>query len=55
MKTYVVCFQCTGGIAVEAESEEQALEYFWSDACQQEVLMNLDENFLDVTEVFEEG
>lgn len=44
MQTYIICFQVTGGISVEAESEDAALEYFYSDAGQEAVGMCLSQN-----------
>jgi len=54
MQTYTICFQVTGGISVEAESEDAALEYFWSDAGQEAVGMCLSQNEIDVTEILDE-
>lgn len=53
-KAYTICFMVTGGITVEAESEDEAIEYFNSEAGQMEVLENLNENEVDITEVYEE-
>ena len=53
MKTCTICFMVTGGINVEAEDEEDALNYFASDAGQEAAGMCLAQNQVTVTEVFE--
>lgn len=53
-KAFTICFMVTGGITVEAETEDEALEYFNSDEGQKEVYENLNENEIDITEVYEE-
>lgn len=54
MKTYTICFMVTGGIAVEAENEDEALAYFHSDAGQEAAWMCIDEHDATVTEIYEE-
>lgn len=54
MKTYTIRFMVTGGISVEAESVDAALEYFESEGGQEAVGMCLSENEITVTEVYEE-
>lgn len=54
MKTYTICFEITGGISVEAESEEEALDYFASESGQEAVGMCLHQNQVSVTEIYVE-
>ena len=54
MKTFTICFEITGGISVEAEDEERALNYFYSESGQEAVGMCLHQNQVSVTEICEE-
>ena len=54
MKTYTVCFMVTGGITVEADTEEEAIAYLDSEDGQEAVGMILSGNDVKVTEVFVE-
>lgn len=54
MNTYTICFMVTGGISVEAESEEEAMEYFKSESGQEAVGMCLSGNDVTVTEIYED-
>lgn len=53
-KTFVVCFEVTGGISVEAESADEALAYFYSEDGQEAVGMCLQQNGVSVTEIYED-
>lgn len=56
MKRYTICFQVTGGITVEeADSEDEAMEYFYSNAGQDLARKMLSMNEISVTEIYEEG
>ena len=54
MRTYTICFEITGGISVEAENEEDALNYFNSEDGQADVGMCLSQNQVSVTEIYVE-
>lgn len=54
MKTFTVCFMVTGGITVEAETEEEAMAYLDSESGQEAVGAILSGNDVTVTEVHEE-
>lgn len=54
MKQYTICFEITGGITIEAESEEDAMAYFYSEGGQEAVGMALSTNEVSVTEIYEE-
>jgi len=51
MKTYLVCFEVTGGLSVEAESEDEVMEYIRSVSCQEEIGMILAQNDVTITEI----
>ena len=53
MKNYTVCFMVTGGITVEAETEEEAIAYLSSEDGQEAVGMCLALNEPTITEVYE--
>lgn len=53
MKTFTVCFMVTGGLTVEAETEEEAIAYLDSEDGQEAIGMILSDNDVTVTEVFE--
>ena len=53
MKTYLVCFEVTGGLSVEAESEDEVMEYIRSASGQEEIGMNLSQNDVTITEISE--
>lgn len=54
MKKYTICFMATGGITVEAEDEEDALNYFNSAEGYQEAIENICENGLTFDEIYQE-
>lgn len=54
MKEYTICFLVTGGITVEAESEEEALRKFDSEEVQEAVADILLWNSVDITDIYEE-
>lgn len=58
MKKYVVCFMVTGGITVEAENEQEAMDYFDSYegkiVAQEEACNSIVYNCATITEIFEE-
>lgn len=55
MAIYTVCFMATGGMQIEADSEEEAVRKFNEDILEEDIIENLTANGWDVTEVFEEG
>ncbi len=50
MKTWTVCFMTTGGVSVEADTEEEVLNWFRSDAGQTAAWMCLSDE-ITITEV----
>jgi len=54
MKRFIVCFEVTGGIEVEAETADEARERFWSEDCQEAVGICLQQNDVTITEISEE-
>lgn len=54
MAKFTVCFMATGGIDIEADSEEEAVRKFNEEVDQNDIIENMTENGWDVTEVFEE-
>jgi len=55
MAKFIVCFMATGGIDIEAESEEEARRKFNEEIDQNDIIENMTENGWDITEVFEEA
>ena len=55
MAIYTVCFMATGGIEIEADSEEEAVRKFNAEIVEEDIIENLTANGWDVTEVFEES
>lgn len=53
MAKYTVCFMATGGIDIEADSEEEAIRKFNEETLEEDVIENLTANGWNVTEVFE--
>ena len=53
-KNYTVCFMVTGGITVEAESEEEAIAIARSEESMEDISESLLANALTITEVYEE-
>jgi len=55
-KLYTISFVKYGGITIEAESEEEALDIFNSDAGQEDAMYELANNYspLDITDIIEE-
>ena len=54
MKKFTVCFMATGGMQIEADSEEEAVRKFNEEILEEDIIENLTTNGWDVTEVFEE-
>lgn len=54
MAIYTVCFMATGGMQIEADSEEEAVRKFNEEVLEEDIIENLTTNGWDVTEVFEE-
>lgn len=54
MAMYTIRFMATGGITVEAESKEEAMNRFEEDDIQADIGMILAENGVDITEVDED-
>lgn len=50
---YTITYAATGGMTVEAESEEEARAKF--EECLQEAMDDLTRNDIDITGVYEEG
>ena len=55
MAIYTVCFMATGGMQIEADSEDEAIRKFNEEIDQNDIIENMTENGWDITEVFEEG
>lgn len=55
MAKFIVCFMATGGIEIEAESEEEAKRKFNEEIDQSDIIENMTENGWDITEVFEQN
>lgn len=55
MAKFIVCFMATGGIEIEADSEEEAVRKFNEEILEEDIIENLTANGWDVTEVFEES
>lgn len=55
MAIYTVCFMATGGMQIEADSEEEAVRKFNEEVLEEDIIENLTANGWDVTEVFEES
>ena len=55
MAIYTVCFMATGGMQIEADSEEEAVRKFNEEILEEDIIENLTSNGWDITEVFEEG
>ena len=53
-KRYTICFMSTGGLEIEAESEDEAIRLFDTAEMQRIALENLDQNGIEITEIFEE-
>ena len=53
-KMFTICFASTGGVTIEADSEEEAMKKFESDAIQQDIGNILYQNGIDITEVYED-
>lgn len=53
MKTFIITFEATGGIVVQANSEEEALAIF-DKVDDRELLKELEANGIKVTDCFEE-
>lgn len=54
MKRYTICFMSTGGITVDAENEEDALDRFENGEFDEDVYMSLAANDVSFTEIYEE-
>lgn len=54
MARFTVCFAATGGIEIEAKDEDSARDKFWNE-CLEDAFMELGENGISITEVFEEA
>ena len=52
MKTFTVCFMVTGGLTVEAETEEEAIAYLDSEDGQEAIGIILSGNDVTITEVY---
>lgn len=55
MKKFTVCFMATGGMQIEANSEEEAVRKFNDEVLEEDIIENLTTNGWDITEVFEES
>ena len=54
MKHYTICFMATGGIVIDAESEEEAINRFDSGEFDEEIGMILSQSEITFTEIYEE-
>ena len=50
---FIVCYQATGGIEIDAKDETEAIQKFHDEVDQNDIIENLTENGWDVTAVFE--
>jgi len=55
MGKYIVCFMATGGIDIEAKSEDEAIRKFNEEIDQNDIIENMTENGWEITEVFEDN
>ncbi len=55
MAIYTVCFMATGGMQIEADSEEEAVRKFNEESLEEDIIENLTANGWNLTEVFDEG
>lgn len=53
-KAYTICYMVTGGITIEAESENEAMDRFNSGEFDEQIGQSLAENEITMTEVYEE-
>lgn len=53
-KAYTICYMVTGGVTIEAESEDEAINRFYSGEFDEEIGRSLAENEITVTETYEE-
>lgn len=53
MKTIVVTFAATGGVAIEAETEDEAITKF-NEMRDEDLLNELNANGIEMTAIFEE-
>lgn len=51
MRTYTICFITSGGLTIEAETEEEALDYLESEEGQEAIGMCLSGNDITVTDI----
>ena len=54
MKLYTICYMVTGGITVEAETMDDALERFQDGEFDEEIGRSLAENEVSFTQIYEE-
>ena len=54
MPLFTICYMVTGGVQVEAETEDEAMERFESGEFDEEVGESLVLSALDVTEIIKE-
>ena len=54
MKQYTICFAATGGITINAESEDEALEKF-EGLSDHDIMCELGRNGFDITDIIDEG
>ena len=54
MKAFTICYMVTGGITVEAETEDEALSRFQSGEFDEDIARSLAENEISFTEMYEE-
>lgn len=54
MKQYTICYCATGGITIDAENEDEAMEKF-EKLSDQELRDELGQNGFDITDIIDEG
>ena len=54
MKQYTICFAATGGITINAESEDEALKKFEA-LSDHDIMCELGQNGFDITDIIDEG
>lgn len=54
MKQFTICFAATGGITIDAETEDEALEKF-EELSDHDIMCELGRNGFDITDIIDEG
>ena len=54
MKQFTICFAATGGITINAETEDEALKKF-EELSDYDIMCELGGNGFDITDIIDEG